>query len=655
LFTAGLGITGLHNPEWKPTWLGNHPDGLFLAEIAEPPSVRADMCKCLLTIRSRKEGHAWIPATGQAVGYLRTRGGESSLQYGDRILLHAGFQRVTDNSNPFSFNYMKYLARKGIYHRVYAGPYDWRPASLPPSGYVFRVAFAVRDRLLNILRKNGMQGREFAVAAALLLGYVGEIDNSLRSDYAATGAMHILSVSGMHVGIIYLFLGFVLGFLGRSRWGRALHTLLMLFFIWFYALVTGLSPCVLRAAAMLSLPVIGKAAGRVTDMYNVMAASLFLILVLDPALVYDVGFLLSYLAVTGIVVIYRPVYDLYITSSWLPDKAWSLVAVSLAAQVSTLPLTLYVFHQFPNYFLITNLVVVPLSSVVIYAGILALLAGGVPVAGIVLAKVLVVLVRLLNTLIGLIGGWPGSVTRGIFLSFPEMLLLYAALVAVILFFTLRRAAWLYLFIACLIVVNLSFLATRAGRLHTSRFVVFQVRKQALCAFTHQDRALVLARDMGSEAGEEERRGVLMNAFDGWGIRKWGVAGWPGGAVDTGESGHVVKWSSGRVEKGSGEWRDGRQFPLAVRGRFLLANGLRVAMLSGPVPKGFRGQFSVDILILSGDPHTGLEAAVRVFRPGLIVSDATNSRWRERRWEGEAARLGVKFHSVATMGAFVKEF
>ena len=125
-----------------------------------------------------------------------------------------------------------------------------------------------------------MEGKEFAVASALLLGYVNEIDAGLRRDYAASGAMHILSVSGMHVGIIYIFLEFLLGFLNKSKPGRFIKAVILLVFIWFYAMLTGLSPCVLRSAAMLSLPILGKSLNRSPNMYNIVAASIFIILVI---------------------------------------------------------------------------------------------------------------------------------------------------------------------------------------------------------------------------------------------------------------------------------------------------------------------------------------------------------------------------------------
>jgi len=399
LLLSGYGIAWHHRSANDPCYLGNQKEGTFLAMVTEPPAIRKSGMKAAISVRYHLGHGKWQRSRGNAIAYLAMGESVRPLSYGDHVVMRARFTGISDNSNPYTFNYSRYLQDKDITHRIYAEPYSWKRIGVRESMPVRKTAFRVRDRLLNILRENHVEGKEFAVAAALLLGYVDDLDPELRSDYSATGAMHILSVSGMHVGIIYIFLEFILGFLNRRKAGRFVKAVLLLLFIWFYAMLTGLSPCVLRSAAMLSLPIIGKSMDRSPNMFNIIAASVIFILILDPLLVLDIGFQLSYLAVIGIVVLYKPVYDLYVTSAWLPDKIWSVIAVSVAAQIATLPITLYTFHQFPNYFILTNIFVVPLSSLIIYTGILALAAGTIPVISVLFAKVLVFLVWSLNSVI----------------------------------------------------------------------------------------------------------------------------------------------------------------------------------------------------------------------------------------------------------------
>ena len=192
-----------------------------------------------------------------------------------------------------------------------------------------------------VLRNNGIRGREFAVAGALLLGYVDEVDNDLMRDYASTGVIHILSVSGMHVGVIFLVFERLLAFMEKRKNGVYIKAFLIIGLTWLYAFITGLSPPVMRAAAMLSLVVTGKAMKRHPGIFNNLAASVIFLLVLQPFMLADPGFQLSYVAVAGIVLFYKPISSLYLPDNRVLQKVWPIMAVSVAAQlVYTSPMSL---------------------------------------------------------------------------------------------------------------------------------------------------------------------------------------------------------------------------------------------------------------------------------------------------------------------------
>ncbi len=636
-FVAGYEIACCHLPANDPDYLGKQPVGLFVAAITEPPAATRYGIRVVASVKYRIEQGTWHRTYGSAIAYLKLKPGAPQLQFGDHILLQALFSEISDNSNPHSFNYSRYLKNKGISHRVFAEAWSWQVISIKPSGFIRKAAFQVRDRLLDVLRDNEVEGKEFAVAAALLLGYVDDLDAELRNDYAATGAMHILSVSGMHVGIIYIFLEFLLGFMNKSRPGRLAKAVLLLVFIWFYAMVTGLSPCVLRSAAMLSLPIIGKSLNRSPDIHNIIAATLVFILAFDPFLVMDVGFQLSFLAVAGIVVLYKPVYDLYVTSSWLPDKIWSVVAVSIAAQVATLPITLYTFHQFPNYFMLTNVFVVPLSSLIIYVGILVLAAGAIPVFSLLCAKALIFLVWLLNSVIHFIEQLPFSTIRGIYISAPEMLLLYLLIAAVFLFLTLRRISFLYAFLVSVILLNLLMLDFRIQRLRSSRLTIFNATREALFMISTQDKAVLMYSGNGSNGGLFQPSGHEMAAAD---MHARGIHRHRDFRLGLYNRPAVLAKSF---------------VPVIGIGNYLWFKGCTMVMLNGPVPKGFTGRLNAGILIITGNPKINISDAIGVFHPGQIIIDATNSRYKTRQWMQDAAKAGVQCHAVAEQGAFQKDF
>jgi len=634
---AGFEIACLHRPTRDPAHFSLHPDGTFIAVIGDPPALNRSPVKAVLEVRYRRQSGHWVRTCGRALGYLKLPAKGCLLQYGDYLLLHAGFAAITDNSNPHSFNYPAYLQNQGITHRVYAGVHGWRPLAITPAGFSARMAYQLRGRLLGLLRNNRMQGREFAVAAALLLGYVDEIDAGLRNDYAATGAMHILSVSGMHVGIIYLFLEFLLGFLKKSKAGRYLKTIILILFIWFYALLTGMSPAVLRSAAMLSLPILGRQMGRSPDMFNIVSASVILLVALDPLLITDVGFQLSYLAVMGIVILYKPIYDLYVTSAWLPDKIWSILAVSLAAQLATMPITLFTFHQFPVYFMVTNIFVVPLSSLIIYFGIVALAVGNIPLAGLFTAKVLIFLVWLLNSAIHFIEELPGSVIRGIFIPVSGMLLLYIIMAAGFLFLTRRFTAWLWILLVAALLMNISLTATRLERLHSRRLLVFNIPHTTLYEVSCQDRAVVFGDGLPRKNEWSQKLcGDITGAdFSAHGIRL-----------------HRDYWIGRAHRSGPAE---APFMPLNHLGKFIQTGKCRIAILSKPPPKGFRGQIKVDYLIISGNPALRMADATRVFHPMGVIIDGSNSSFRTAQWLRESMVLRVPCHAVTISGAFEKDF
>ena len=409
--------------------------------------------------------------------------------------------------------------------------------------------------------------------------------------------------------------------------------LMLLFFIWFYAFLTGLSPSVLRAAAMLSFLLMGKSFNRSPDMYNVLSASLIFILAFDPFLIEDIGFQLSYLAVIGIVVLYKPIYNLYITSNWFPDKIWSIVAVSIAAQLATSPISLFSFHQFPNYFILTNILVVPLSSLIIYTGILTLLAGSLPLISLVAAKLLGCLVWFLNAVIHFIDNLPCSATKGIYIGVHEMLLLYLILILAFFWLTLKHKSLLFFLIVSLIILNSSFLYRKLNRLHSSKFTVYNVRNTALFDVRFQDKSLLMYRvDKVGFANASSLAGIemLQNNRQANGIK------------------HLRSFWLGNGKRIITEEAAFNQ--LRVHGNFIQFRDKRVAVVREKVPLQLKAVMKVDFIILSANPNVKLEAIRKVFQMKEIIIDASNPAWKSLQWVKEADSIGVSCHAVNLSGA-----
>lgn len=607
--------------------------GIFLARIDDQPVKRTKTVRVMAELFRHDSLTGDFQPAGKTLIYIRRDGPAETLHNGDLILAAGKPELLPLPGVPGGFDMRHYYARKGIFHQIYLPAGKWKFLCPDPGFSVLRMAGKVRDRLLVILQKNNVTGEEFAVAGALLLGYVSEIDKELLNDYSSSGAMHILSVSGMHVGVICLFLEFVLSFLEKRRknsgiagWVKAV---VMIGSIWFYALITGLSPPVQRAAIMLSMVIAGKNMQRQPEILNILAASLFIVLLSDPFLVMDVGCQFSYLAVVGIVVLQRPIYDLYVTSKWFPDKVWSLIAVSVAAQLITFPLALFVFHQFPNYFLLTNLCAVPLSSLIIYTGIVLLAAGQVSWLGPLIGEALSFLVWLLNQFVRMVDSLPGSTLKGIFLSMPEMFLLYAIVAFLFLFFLKKRKQWLFLTIVSLILfASFSFIQKMEDR-NRSELIVYD-GKPAMVDFIQGDSHFLLMQDPLT-AMDDYTRNMLFNHWTSGGVRRH-------------FSGYLKPEMTDTVA---------RRIPsyLTRCGNTFLFHGQRIIILNNAVSSSRQDPFETDLLIITDNPRMKMEEILRIYRPERLVIDGSNAWWRVEEWKKEAQRAGVKVHVVGEQGMF----
>jgi competence protein ComEC len=391
-------------------------------------------------------------ADGKLLVYLQKDSNSLNLSVGDTLLLYAQLNEISGVQNPGQFNYKRFLRFHQIYHQAYCSSEFWQLAGKNESFSLLAFADDFRKEALNILKQSGLGEDEFAVASALILGFKESLDDELVWAYSNSGAMHVLAVSGLHVGIVFMVLNFLLSFLDKSKKAKWIKAIFLLLGVWFYAFVTGLSPSVLRAATMLSFIIIAGAVERNTNIFNTLFASAFFLLILNPYLIMQVGFQLSYLAVIGIVYIQPRLYKQLYFKNWLLDKIWAITAVSIAAQIATFPLGLLYFHQFPNYFFVSNLVVIPAATIILGLGIIVLLCYKISALFYLLGKLLHYTIYILNASVFAIEDLPYSLTTGISISVFECWLIYLAIIFLIAFFVLKKNNMLYFTLASLIAI-----------------------------------------------------------------------------------------------------------------------------------------------------------------------------------------------------------
>ena len=323
--------------------------------------------KTTVSINQMLVNNKWQDCEGNVLVYLPIS--DSLLELGNFIQFKNRLSEIPEPKNPFEFNYRAYLKGKGIFHQLYLKSDEFKQIKSNEQSTFLRYADQLKNHLIKVLKSHGLSGDKLAITSALLLGYDDEISKELLNAYSATGTLHVLSVSGLHVGLVFLILNFLIR-LPNNRFYNLVKGILMLACIWFYAALTGLSPSVVRSASMFSFIIIGTIINRKGNIYNTLLASAFVILLFEPNLILDIGFQLSYVAVAGIVFFYP-----YIDNWWKPNnkwlkKLWQTTAISISAQLVTLPISLFYFGQFPVLFFISNLVVIPLSYVVMFGAMI---------------------------------------------------------------------------------------------------------------------------------------------------------------------------------------------------------------------------------------------------------------------------------------------
>lgn len=375
LFLAlGLLLSKTYAVDWHSDFFAGHSDnsGEYLIQITDEPKEKQQSIGMQAKLLAQVKDDSLHPAQGGLMLYLEKDSLARQLQYGDQLYFRGYLKPLQPPANPYEFDYRNYLNLKGVYFQAYAPSGQWAKGENHGGFGLKRLALAQRKKLMALIAAWQLPARGEAISKALLLGFRDEIDDDMMRAFSAAGAMHVLAVSGLHVGIIFIMAGKLLFFLDHQTKTRIIKSFILVLILWMYALLTGLSASVVRAATMFTFLAIGTAFQRNTSIYNTLIVSALFLMFIKPTYLFEVGFQLSYAAVFGIVWMQPRFMRLIPTKTKVGQWFWGIVTVSLAAQIATFPLGLYYFHQFPSLFLISNILVIPLVTMLMYLGIACL-------------------------------------------------------------------------------------------------------------------------------------------------------------------------------------------------------------------------------------------------------------------------------------------
>lgn len=419
----------------------------YKAQLISEPEEKKNSTRAVLQTYEILTDSGWMEQESRVNAYFE-KGSSAKLSYGDLVMVEGIPNRTTPPANPGEFDYRNYLSYQNIHFQQFIGDRFTVIGHEEPNWFVAR-AITIRNYCVAQLSQYIRNDQSRAVVLALVLGVKDELDNELIQSFSATGAMHVLAVSGLHVGIIYGILFWLLKALRlhrrKYRWLVAFISILVL---WVYALLTGLSPSVLRAVTMFSFVALGRALFRNGNIYNTLSLSALALLLYNPYLIMSVGFQLSFLAVFGIVYLHPKIYGLWKLDNWFLDKVWSITCVSIAAQLATGPLSMLYFHQFPTYFLVSNLFIIPAAFAILIGGLVLLATSVLPAIAGFIGMILGEVVSGVNWLVTKVSQFPNSTIDGVYFSILDTWLVYAVLIGLILFFVLKRRSYLQLGFIC---------------------------------------------------------------------------------------------------------------------------------------------------------------------------------------------------------------
>lgn len=600
-------------------WFGNYytENDVLVGSLNEPPVEKTKSFKANAIIHYLIKDRVIKPVTGKIIIYFRKDSLFQQTTYGTQIIFKKPLQEIKNSGNPGGFDYKRYSLFQEITHQVFLQPDEFEIITEKKEGWLKKIIFKSRKNVLGILRKYIKEEKELGLAEALLIGYKDDLDQSLVQSYTNTGVIHIIAISGLHLGLIYWLLVLLLKPLRRNRKTKWLSPVLVITGLWAFSLLAGAQPSVLRSALMFSCIVLGESFSRKSSIYNTMAVSAFILLCYNPYWLWDVGFQLSYAAVLSIIIFMRPIYNWFYIKNKILDFIWKLNAVTMAAQVLTIPLGIYHFHQFPSSFILTNFLAVPLSSMILIGEILLCIVSFIPSVALFIGKIISWLIWLMNTYVERIEMIPFSLWDGLQISLTQVIFL--------LFFASGISYWLMeksknglkMGIASLFL----FLAER-----TISFIKAEQQQKIIVYNVPQKRAIdFIAGRNYRFVGDSD---LLIDGF----TRNFHLK--PSRIL------YRIKSTDSLSN-------------FLLTENYISFQGKKVLFLEKAVsflPNTDKPV--VDLLILSGNPKLYMKKLAGSLEIKQVVFDASVPAWKTNYWKRDCDSLHIPWHDVTTKGAFV---
>ncbi|GGK20984.1 competence protein ComEC [Yeosuana aromativorans] len=531
---------------------------------------------------------------------------QNTLNVDDIYITKTTFKPITPPLNPGQFNYKNYLGKRYIYHQLFASRNELLKFKSNQQT-LLGIANNIREYINQRLKTYSFKPDELAIINALLLGQRQNISEDVYTNYANAGAIHILAISGLHIGIILIILNFLFKPLEKLRYGLFIKTILLLFILWSFAIIAGLSASVTRAVTMFSIVTIGMNLKRPTNIYNTLAISIFIILLFKPLFIFDVGFQLSYMAVFAIVSIDPYLYKLWKPKYWLTKVYWHTLTITISAQLGILPLSLYYFHQFPALFFLTNLLIIPVLGIILGFGILVILMAVLKILPHFLVFLFGGSINVMNTIVDWVAKQEPFLFKDIPFNFLCVVVTYFFIITLVRFMIKRNYRRLVLLAVAVILGQCTLIYTNLER-PNNQFLVFQKSRHTLLGHVLKNN-MIVASDL-SDSIENNANIISDYKVDNF--------------IE-----HIKEDTLNNLY-------------LLGNKKLLVIDSLGVYHVKTFMP---------DYVLLRNSPKINLNRLIDSIHPAYIIADGSNYKSVVERWKSTCLKTKIPFHATAEKGAF----
>ncbi|MCO4822975.1 MAG: ComEC/Rec2 family competence protein [Flavobacteriaceae bacterium] len=517
------------------------------------------------------------------------------------------FKAIAEPLNPYQFDYKAYLKKKHIHHQLFLNQHELLLIS-SNTHTVLGYAARFRVHIQNLLNHYHFNPDEIGVINALLLGQRQDLSQEIYESYTQAGAVHILAVSGLHVGIILLLLNYLLKPIETIKHGKYFKMVIIVMLLWGFAIIAGLSASVTRAVSMFTIFAIAMQLKRPTNAYNTLAISMFFILLFKPLFIFDVGFQLSYLAVLAIISIQPLLYNIIKPRFMLIDKLWTISTVTIAAQLGIMPLSLFYFHQFPSLFFLSNLVIIPFLGFILGYGILIVVLAIVNALPLGIAEFYGAIISWMNNFITWISNQDTYLFEHISFSIYHVILSYVLIITGYFLIKYRTFKHAVAFLITIIGIQ-SFLFLKNNYNSNNRFIIYHKSRYSMVGNQHNNSLLIYHQMPDSILSKDN---IITNYKVGAQIK-------------------TIAYDS-------------------INAVYQFNSKILLIIDSTSVYQHL--SFEPHFVLLRNSPKVNLTRLIHNLQPELIIIDGSNYNSYQGQWEVTCQTEKIPFHRTSKKGAFI---